>query len=446
MALLQQANTVIQKALPSLDLANRSVPQSFASLLAGASAMLFYGWKIEWLHGVLNSTATSSDAAGPELLLNPLETVGQAQAPELLKVLSQLDAVDPALMRVKVASGGDPKFPLTIRMAGEFVQGNSGSFREFLSRVVRDVLAPSLALFVECPSAALGRNTGRHVINPDSSSPLALKTFEFLGLLMGQAMRADVPLVLDLLPCVWKALVGLPLTDDDLTVADYALAQTIAAIAAASTQDELDEALSDAAHMRTLGNRDWPAVAQPVSLDRRDSFVELLRTQRLTELAAASQIAAIRRGLGLLVPLHTLSILSWQDFELRVCGQPDIDLAFLRQHTVCNVGLAESDPHIRFFWNTLESFSKDDLRRFLKFACNQERLPGTCVCQGGAKAHTPPYPMKLAPPDGSGPPDKRFIRAETCLFMIKLPQYSTQALMTERLLYAIHCREDPLSG
>ena len=64
----------------------------------------------------------------------------------------------------------------------------------------------------------------------------------------------------------------------------------------------------------------------------------------------------------------------------------------------------------------------------------------------------------------AGPPDKRFIRAETCLFMIKLPQYSTQvrrgvlfshldtpthtrqALMTERLLYAIHCREDPLSG
>lgn len=45
-----------------------------------------------------------------------------------------------------------------------------------------------------------------------------------------------------------------------------------------------------------------------------------------------------------------------------------------------------------------------------------------------------------------GPPDSRFIRAETCMFMIKLPQYSSQQIMTERLLYAIHCREDPLSG
>ena len=45
-----------------------------------------------------------------------------------------------------------------------------------------------------------------------------------------------------------------------------------------------------------------------------------------------------------------------------------------------------------------------------------------------------------------GKPDSRYIRVETCMFMIKLPQYSSQELMRERLLYAIHCREDPLSG
>ena len=46
----------------------------------------------------------------------------------------------------------------------------------------------------------------------------------------------------------------------------------------------------------------------------------------------------------------------------------------------------------------------------------------------------------------AGPPDSRYIRAETCMFMIKLPQYSSQEIMTERLRYAVHCREDPLSG
>ena len=58
-------------------------------------------------------------------------------------------------------------------------------------------------------------------------------------------------------------------------------------------------------------------------------------------------------------------------------------------------------------------------------------------------------PMKIAPPDNtgnSGPPDGRYVRAETCMFMIKLPQYSSQEIMNERLLFAIHTRDDPLIG
>lgn len=44
-----------------------------------------------------------------------------------------------------------------------------------------------------------------------------------------------------------------------------------------------------------------------------------------------------------------------------------------------------------------------------------------------------------------GPSDARYIRVETCMFMVKLPQYSTQEIMTEKLLYAVNCREDPLT-
>lgn len=45
-----------------------------------------------------------------------------------------------------------------------------------------------------------------------------------------------------------------------------------------------------------------------------------------------------------------------------------------------------------------------------------------------------------------GTPDGRYIRVETCMFMIKLPQYSSFEVMLQRLRYAINCREDPLSG
>lgn len=78
-------------------------------------------------------------------------------------------------------------------------------------------------------------------------------------------------------------------------------------------------------------------------------------------------------------------------------------------HTMYQVGLMETDQHIEFFWGALETFTQEELCRFIKFACNQERIPFTCPCKDGGPdtAHVPPYPMKIAPPDGTagtGPP------------------------------------------
>ena len=55
--------------------------------------------------------------------------------------------------------------------------------------------------------------------------------------------------------------------------------------------------------------------------------------------------------------------------------------------------------------------------------------------------------MKIAPADRDGQSDDgRWIRAETCMMMIKLPVYSSQAVTTERLRQAISARHDPLIG
>lgn len=72
-------------------------------------------------------------------------------------------------------------------------------------------------------------------------------------------------------------------------------------------------------------------------------------------------------------------------------------------HTMYQVGLMETDQHIEFFWGALEMFAQEELCKFIKFACNQERIPFTCPCKDGGPdtAHVPPYPMKIAPPDGT---------------------------------------------
>jgi hypothetical protein len=77
---------------------------------------------------------------------------------------------------------------------------------------------------------------------------------------------------------------------------------------------------------------------------------------------------------------------------------------FVQSHTMYQVGLMETDTHIEYFWAALEALSQEELSRFIKFACNQERIPQTCPCREGGHelTHAPPYPMKIAPPDGPG--------------------------------------------
>ncbi len=49
---------------------------------------------------------------------------------------------------------------------------------------------------------------------------------------------------------------------------------------------------------------------------------------------------------------------------------------------------------------------QEELRKFIKFACNQERIPFGHPCRqdegSDSTLHVPPYPMKIAPPDGRG--------------------------------------------
>ena len=49
--------------------------------------------------------------------------------------------------------------------------------------------------------------------------------------------------------------------------------------------------------------------------------------------------------------------------------------ASLKRHTQYRQGVDKDSPHIKMFWEVLESFSQADRRLFLRFAWGRERLP-----------------------------------------------------------------------
>uniref|UniRef100_A0A8C9FMB8 HECT domain E3 ubiquitin protein ligase 4 n=1 Tax=Pavo cristatus TaxID=9049 RepID=A0A8C9FMB8_PAVCR len=479
-ALLQSLNTTLETFfLPLVELRQTEMySNSIAALLQEAKGLIFYDTKITVMNRVLNATVQrTADHAAPEITLDPLEIVGgeirSSENSYFCQAARQLACVPSSQLCVKLASGGDPTYAFNIRFTGEEVHGTSGSFRHFLWQVCKELQSSSLSLLLLCPSSAVNKNKGKYILTPSPITYAEEQLFHFFGQLLGIAIRADVPLPLDLLPSFWKTLVGEPLDADvDLQEADILTYNYIKKFENINDETELEALCAEIAsqHLATE-SPDCPNKPcckftyltmtgeevelcprgrhVPVGWENKDVYAAAIRSLRMRELQTPECMTAVRAGLGSIIPLQLLTTLTPLEMELRTCGLPYINLEFLKAHTMYQVGLMETDQHIEFFWSALEMFTQEELCKFIKFACNQERIPFTCPCKDGGPdtAHVPPYPMKIAPPDGAaGSPDSRYIRVETCMFMIKLPQYSSLDIMLEKLRYAIHYREDPLSG
>ncbi|KAM6111771.1 LOW QUALITY PROTEIN: putative E3 ubiquitin-protein ligase HECTD4 [Pterocles gutturalis] len=472
-ALLQSLNTTLETFfLPLVELRQTEMyTNSIAALLQEAKGLIFYDTKVTVMNRVLNATVQNCDHAAPEITLD-LEIVGgeirSSENSYFCRQPDRLACVPSSQLCVKLASGGDPTYAFNIRFTGEVHGTVSGSFRHFLWQVCKELQSSSLSLLLLCPSSAVNKNKGKYILTPSPITYAEEQLFHFFGQLLGIAIRADVPLPLDLLPSFWKTLVGEPLDPDgDLQEADI-LTYNYVKKFDINDETELEALCAEIAsqHLATespdcpnkpcckftyLTNGEEVELCPrgrhvPVGWENKDVYSAAIRSLRMRELQTPECMTAVRAGLGSIIPLQLLTMLTPLEMELRTCGLPYINLEFLKAHTMYR-GLMETDQHIEFFWSALEMFTQEELCKFI-IACNQEH-PFTCPCKDGGPdtAHVPPYPMKIAPPDGAaGSPDSRYIRVETCMFMIKLPQYSSLDIMLEKLRYAIHYREDPLSG
>jgi hypothetical protein len=57
-------------------------------------------------------------------------------------------------------------------------------------------------------------------------------------------------------------------------------------------------------------------------------YLAMVERARINE--CASLTAAILRGLSTQVPVHVLSLFTWEELELMVCGNPTVDIELLK--------------------------------------------------------------------------------------------------------------------
>jgi len=314
-----------------------------------------------------------------------------------------------------------------VSFEGEGAQDAGGPFRESISAFCDDLQSDHLPLFIKCPNShGYGNNQEKFIPNPSCSSSLYLSMFQFVGKMMGVAIRGSNYLNVDFASVVWKPLVGAEITKKDLLEIDTLFVNQLNLIESLEDPEKLaeTEALFT---ILTFDGRDVELKANgaeiPVTVENRMEFVDLALTYRLNEFK--EQVSAMRKGLGTIIPVQLLPMFTWQQLERLVCGKREIDIALLKANTQYRQ-VQPKDPHIKFFWDALEEMSHTQRQQFLRFVWGQTRLPTEASWR--QKFQIQPHRMN---------DDSTLPVSHTCFFSLELPKYTSFDVMKKKLLYAI---------
>ena len=120
----------------------------------------------------------------------------------------------------------------SVSFAGEGSIDVGGPYRESLTNAISDLQSKEgnvVPLFLLCPNGrnSVGLNREKFIVNPSSNSSLHLAMYEFVGVLMGVALRTKQTLGFDFPSLVWKQLLNEKIDISDLEAVDKLCVQAL---------------------------------------------------------------------------------------------------------------------------------------------------------------------------------------------------------------------------
>ncbi|XP_029961368.1 LOW QUALITY PROTEIN: probable E3 ubiquitin-protein ligase HERC1 [Salarias fasciatus] len=379
----------------------------------------------------IGKTMVQGKNYGPQITVKRISTRGRKCKPIFVQIARQVVKLNASDLRL-------PSRAWKVKLVGEGADDAGGVFDDTITEMCQELESGVVDLLIPSPnaSAEVGYNRDRFLLNPSACLDEHLLQFRFLGILMGVAVRTKKPLDLHLAPLVWKLLCCVPLQPDDLEEVDLLYVQTLRSILhiedSGITEDTFHEMIPlDSFVGQSADGKMVPIIpgggSIPLTFSNRKEYVERAIEYRLHEIDR--QVAAVREGMSWIVPVPLLSLLTARQLEQMVCGMPEISVDVLKK-VVRYREVDEQHALVQWFWQTLADFSNDERVLFMRFVSGRSRLPANT-----ADISQRFQIMKVDRPYDSLP------TSQTCFFQLRLPPYSSQAVMAERLRYAINnCR------
>jgi len=318
-----------------------------------------------------------------------------------------------------------------------------GPYRDYVTKMMKEIHDPVLPLFVKCPNGRLSMGENRNCYVPRSSSktPVCLEMYELLGKFMGMVMRSQNLVALDFPGLVWKKLIRESINEYDVKSIDVNAFNKFMAISKVERSNpnpqlfdrQMQEVKfvainSEGKQVELVPNGD----KKSVTWKNRREYVRLLK--RLCFHEFDTQIDAMHKGLAYVVPMSLLAIFTWQEVAALVCGRGMslADIELLKQMTSYSGGHNASTPTIKLFWKMMtEKFNEEDRAQFLVFVWGRSRLP---TSKEGFKQR---FTISGHSRSNSAP-NKWFPIAHTCGFSVEMPKYTTLEAMESKIRWAMY--------
>ncbi|XP_069958427.1 probable E3 ubiquitin-protein ligase HERC1 isoform X5 [Cherax quadricarinatus] len=379
----------------------------------------------------LGRTMVQGRNYGPQVTVKRISSRGSPCKPIFTQLARQVVKLKPADLRL-------PSRAWKVKLVGEGADDAGGVFDDTMTEMCHELVTGAVPLLIPTPNAIsdAGNNRDRFLLNPDLAQPHHFMWFKFLGILFGIAIRTKKPLALPLAPLVWKLLAGIAPSSADLEEVDVEYMQSLRAIRDIDQDGVTEDTFHDVIPLESFECMSMTGVrvavvpggrAVPLTFTNRQEYVNRTIYYRLHQMDR--QIGAVREGMAWIVPVPLLSLMTASHLEQLVCGLPHISVATLKK-VVRYREVDEHDPLVVWLWSILESFSPCERVLFVRFVSGRSRLPANL-----ADLSQRFQVMRVDRPIDTLP------TAQTCFFQLRLPPYSSQEVMAERLRYAINnCR------
>ncbi|NXX77790.1 HECD3 ligase, partial [Urocolius indicus] len=317
------------------------------------------------------------------------------------------------------------------KFIAEGIIDQGGGFRDSLADMSEELCPSSADTPVPLPifvrTSNQGNSTGEardmYVPNPSCKD---FPKYEWIGQIMGAALRGKEFLVLALPGFVWKQLTGEEVSwSKDFPAVDSVLVKLLE-VMEVMDKDTFEFKFGNELTYTTVLSDQRVVELIPggsstvVRYEDRKEFIRLVQKARLEE--SKEQIMAMQAGLLKVVPQAVLDLLTWQELEKKVCGDPEVTVDALKKLTRFE-DFEPLDTRVQYFWEALNNFTNEDRSRFLRFVTGRSRLP--------ARIYIYPDKMGISPPAMATP---------LCLFFFFFlpPAIPRAKVCEEKLRYAAY--------